>query len=133
MAIWIIRLSAILIPALLLPPLTPQIPSSGLDSSWSMVLHYAFQRHWQFGRDIVFTFGPYGFVYTRMFDPDTYWLTLSAWIAIALLIGAAVSSLLDGRHKLAAIPAIAVLYLSLRVSPDAPFLMLPLLYAVMSF
>jgi hypothetical protein len=98
-----------------------------------MVLHYAFQRHWQFGRDIVFTFGPYGFVYTRMFDPDTYWLTLSAWIAIALLIGAAVSSLLDGRHKLAAIPAIAVLYLSLRVSPDAPFLMLPLLYAVMSF
>jgi hypothetical protein len=34
----------------------------GLDSSWNMVLVYAHRHGLQFGRDIAFTYGPYGFL-----------------------------------------------------------------------
>lgn len=45
---------------------------SPLDSSWKSVLHHAFAHGWQLGRDIVFTFGPWGFCYGATYDPHTY-------------------------------------------------------------
>ena len=41
----------------------------GLDHSWNMVLVYAHRQGLQFGRDIAFTYGPYGFlVSTSYYD-----------------------------------------------------------------
>lgn len=40
------------------------VPFLGLDASDQAVLEYAFQHHFQFGRDIIFTFGPLGFLHT---------------------------------------------------------------------
>jgi hypothetical protein len=37
-------------------------PSAGLDPSWVLGIYWAFARHLQFGRDIVFTYGPLGFL-----------------------------------------------------------------------
>jgi glycosyltransferase involved in cell wall biosynthesis len=34
------------------------IASGGLESSWAQVLHYAYANNWQYGIDIVWTFGP---------------------------------------------------------------------------
>src|SRR5664280_233751 len=34
--------------------------------------HWAFARHWQYGRDIVFNSGPLGFLGVPMYDPATY-------------------------------------------------------------
>jgi hypothetical protein len=34
-----------------------------IEDSWIQALHLAFVHHLQFGRDIVFTFGPWGFLY----------------------------------------------------------------------
>jgi hypothetical protein len=39
-------------------------PALGLDLSWQLVLEYAVEHHFQFGADIVFTYGPLGFVRT---------------------------------------------------------------------
>lgn len=39
-------------------------PSLTLDTSWQTVLEYAAERHFQFGRDIVFNYGPFGFLVT---------------------------------------------------------------------
>lgn len=36
-----------------------------LDPSWHAVIEYATAHHWQFGTQIVFTFGPLGFLSTR--------------------------------------------------------------------
>ena len=36
-----------------------------LDPSWHAVMEYAAAHHWQFGTQIVFTFGPLGFLSTR--------------------------------------------------------------------
>lgn len=58
-----------------------------LDPSWCQVLDYAFGQKLRFGQDIVFTFGPYGFLYC---DPSLGQHLLmryaSAWF-LALVIG----------------------------------------------
>jgi hypothetical protein len=40
----------------------PTPPVLGLDGSWSMALLYFHQHGFQFGRDIIFTYGPLGFL-----------------------------------------------------------------------
>jgi hypothetical protein len=51
------------------PQVTPT-PQS-LDSSWQAVLIYAHQMGLQFGHDIVFTYGPLGFLSIECFSPYT--------------------------------------------------------------
>lgn len=38
------------------------IPIKGLDSSWTVGLYWAFAKGLQFGRDVIFTYGPLGFM-----------------------------------------------------------------------
>lgn len=52
-------------------PLNPKMPSAGLDPSWEFALNRAVAQHMSFGREIVFTYGPYASVITRMYDPAT--------------------------------------------------------------
>jgi len=40
----------------------PQPPAAGLDPSWRMVLVYAMMHKLQFGADLVFTYGPLGYL-----------------------------------------------------------------------
>ena len=56
----------------------------GIDDAWMQVLHAAFHRHWQFGRDIVFTYGPWGFL-GRGYDPATYPVAVIAWLLLSLV------------------------------------------------
>ena len=53
-------------------PLLPSMPSSELDSSWKMALNVAWARSFEFPRAMVFTFGPYAFLATWQYHPDTY-------------------------------------------------------------
>jgi hypothetical protein len=58
------RLIAVILVLLLWPSLCyfPFAPQTSLDASWQQVLIYAHAHHWQFGRDIIFTWGPWGFL-----------------------------------------------------------------------
>ena len=56
----------------------------GIDNAWTQVLHVALSRHWQFGRDIVFTYGPWGFL-ARGYYPPTYPVSVIAWIILSLV------------------------------------------------
>src|ERR1043165_2531648 len=67
-----------------LPSAEPQ-RATILDESWKQALHVAFRQHFQFGRDIVFTFGPWGFLYGG-YDPGTYWISVIVWAAFSLMI-----------------------------------------------
>ena len=51
-------------------PTVPPEPS--VDVSWATVLHYAWAAHWQFGRDIVFNYGPLGFLHVGIYMPETW-------------------------------------------------------------
>jgi hypothetical protein len=70
-----------------LPPPAPI--QAGIDPSWQSYLTEMFLRHAQFGRDIVFTYGPWGFLSEPRGNPAIYpWLLLGRTI---LAIGTAIS------------------------------------------
>lgn len=52
-------------------PLNPWIPGRGLDPSWVNALNQAVAQGLVFGRDIVFTYGPYASIMTRAYHPAT--------------------------------------------------------------
>jgi hypothetical protein len=80
---------AAVLAGLLLLPLAPGMPQSGQDESWSYALNEAVARHLVFGRDFIFTYGPFGSVETWLYHPATDALMLagSALIAAALCAG----------------------------------------------
>ena len=57
-------------------PLNPFLPGVDLGSSWEFGLNQAYAQKLVFGKDIVFTFGPYSSVYTRLYHPATDTLML---------------------------------------------------------
>jgi hypothetical protein len=56
---------------LFLIPFSPEMPSAGLDPSWRYALNVAVSEGLVFGRDLIFTFGPLGSVYTHVYSPQT--------------------------------------------------------------
>jgi len=62
---------------------------TGSDSSSDVVLHVAFSSGWDFGSALVWPFGPYGFIYSRSYHPDTYLFSMLAWAFLAVSLFAA--------------------------------------------
>lgn len=67
-----------------------QIPKLALDPSWAVVLEYAFEHNFQFGRDIIFTYGPLGFLNSTVSQGHLielrivfalFWSGIVAWAA----------------------------------------------------
>src|SRR6478609_2780438 len=57
-------------------PAAPEI-TRGLDESWKAFLSYAFLAGKHFGTEVVFTYGPWGFlIYPRSFPELFPWLVL---------------------------------------------------------
>jgi hypothetical protein len=115
----------LLLTFLVLLPLAPRQPVSGLDPSWTYAVNEAVARHLVFGRDLIFTFGPFGSVYTQFYHPATDALMLagSALLAMGLCIGFALLTVPRRPQLLWFLPlAVAVAH-----SPDATFMTLPFL------
>ena len=53
-----------------------------VDDPWIEMLHTAFAERLQFGRDIVSTFGPWGFLYCG-YHPATYLVSVVVWAVLA--------------------------------------------------
>lgn len=67
--------------------ISPFFPSfaggTGLDSAWIIGLNQAYANGLVFGRDLVFTFGPYAPVYSREYNPGTNTIALFGSICLA--------------------------------------------------
>jgi hypothetical protein len=72
---------------LILMPWTPFMPRQGLDPSWNEVMHFAFASRLQYGRDLIFTYGPLGFVESGLYCPETYRWVFAIRGVILLLVG----------------------------------------------
>ena len=55
-----------------------------LDYSWTQALQIGFATHRQFGTDIIFTYGPWGFLGCGYYPP-TYLISVVAWASLALV------------------------------------------------
>ena len=60
-------------------------PDNSVDSSLSGVLSYAHQQGLQFGPDLVFTYGPLGFLIFFYFSPWAAGLRMAADVALCLV------------------------------------------------
>jgi hypothetical protein len=68
-----------------------------MGDSWRAVLHLAFVDGMSWGRDIIFTYGPLGFVATAQYHPRTFTTLVLAWIFLATVtVGNAAAVLLSG-------------------------------------
>jgi hypothetical protein len=97
-------------------------------------MNEAVARRMVFGRDVVFTFGPYASAYTWMYHPDTDHLMLAADTLVGLAVAMGALSLITGARMAYLLPLPLVLCLCSRNAlfassgRDALFLVLPLLF-----
>ncbi|MFM0499357.1 hypothetical protein [Paraburkholderia caffeinilytica] len=81
-------------------------PAMGSVEVWTYALNEAVANHLVFGRDVIFTFGPFASVYTQLYHPATYPIALigSAIIAIGYCAGFALLSFKDRPLLLLLVP-----------------------------
>jgi hypothetical protein len=114
---------ALILAVLFLIPFAPAMPEDGLDPSWRYALNEAVAQGRLFGRDVTFTLGPLGSVYTRMFHPATDTLMMVASLVYAMGFAAMFALLAHPRrHVFAVFLPIAI---CLPILGDPGFLVLP--------
>jgi hypothetical protein len=116
-----------LLSGLLIVPFSPWMPAPGLDAAWGYGLNEAIVRHLVFGKDIIFTFGPFAPVYTQLYSPGTDSIMVYGGTAIALGFCSAAVVLASSRHRwlLIILPlCIASTYLKDSIFLALPFLLL---------
>jgi len=111
-------------------PLMPFFPHAGIDSAWTYAMNEAVAHRMVFGRDIIFTFGPYASAFTRHYHPATDHLMLIADTLVGLAIAAGGLALVSRGRMGYLLPLPAVL--ALIFPPDAIFLVLPLIFFLVS-
>jgi hypothetical protein len=109
-------------------PWSPTMPEAALDPSWQTMMHEAYVRHFVFGRDIIFTYGPYGFALTDQFHPRTFSLHLAIrfLIAVSCVLGLAAVTTRPLRQLFVATAALTIV-LPWGGQTDTLFAMVPLL------
>ena len=126
---WADGLAALLILAaccVAVVPLWPSFPAADLDSAWKFAVNVAVAQHKVFGRDLIFTFGPYADVYTGTYHPATDGLAMMATAIVAAALAGGLIVLTQGGWRwLAVLLSIGLSYLLLR---DPIFLLTPMLF-----
>lgn len=84
---------------LLLTPFAPPMPSAGLDGSWSFAMNVATAERLRFGKDIIFTFGPWASVYTNVYHPGTDGLMVGGSLLIAVAMAAGLFAVAAPRRR----------------------------------
>ena len=62
-----------------------RMPNTGIDPTWHLVLEKAFREGWIFGQDVIFTFGPWGFLYPKLFHSQL-WGYFAAFEALLIIL-----------------------------------------------
>jgi hypothetical protein len=115
--------------------LAPTMPEGGLQGSWTYSLNEAVAHRLIFGKDIIFTFGPYASIYTRLYSPSTVWGMLLGSLVLGSLFFACLAWL--ARETRGSSLTILVLILAVLEAPayypDALLFSIPLLVSLAVF
>lgn len=84
-------------------PFEPGFPANSLDSGWQFALNAAMAKGLVFGRDIIFTFGPYASIYTQQYHPAINTQMLWSGGLLAIAFAASLTSLTQGVQRLIAV------------------------------
>ena len=92
--LWLLGILSLVYCLLIILPWNPKGYGFDLDQSWGSALHIAIAKGMQFGRDLIYTYGPYGFTQVDLYFPDTYFssfcwrlfLALAVWLGLFRII-----------------------------------------------
>jgi hypothetical protein len=129
---WGIKLTFLIILILVFVPFSPKLPAPGLDASWALGLNQAVAQGLAFGKEIIFTLGPYSSIYTKFYHPATdlmmiggsIYLALSYWLGIVLIMRG-----IKWRWSI----AFAILLFGMIYARDSLFFSYPLLISLLCF
>ncbi|MFT4059760.1 MAG: hypothetical protein QM652_09445 [Legionella sp.] len=113
-------------------PFAPKMPDIGIDPSWAMALNQAVAQKLSFGKDIIFTLGPYAAIYTKVYHPATdgmmlwgsFYLACSYWLALLVLMRYALWTWML---------ALVVVFTGMIYVKDSLFFSYPLLLGIISY
>ena len=112
-------------------PFNPTMPSKGLDPSWVFAMNEGVARHMSFGKEIIFTFGPYASILTRTYSPATDGRMMWGSLLLAVSYGTALLFLSRGEKRY--ILLILLLFLATFGSAELLLLSYSFLIAVCAF
>jgi hypothetical protein len=84
-------------------PFMPDLPGAlplGNDESWRFALNEAVAQGLVFGRDVIYTYGPYSSIFTKSYHPATDWLMLGGGIFLGLCYAFLLIMLAKAVHRL---------------------------------
>lgn len=84
--LWLLSIIFLIYCLLMMLPWNPRIYGVDLDQSWASALHVAIAKGIQFGSDLVYTYGPYGFIQVDYYFQDTYIYAFGLRLFIALVV-----------------------------------------------
>ncbi|MED5611530.1 hypothetical protein VV867_27830 [Pseudomonas sp. JH-2] len=108
-------------------PFAPSFPVLGQDPSWHFGMLAATAERLSLGRELIFTFGPYSSLYTKVYHPQTDTQTLVAGVTLAVSLSLLIILRFSNYAPLARTLHILLLLILLRGSPDSLFFSIPLL------
>jgi len=82
----IFNVAALIYLTLLVGPWQFSMPKPGQDWSYYAVIAHALVSGWEWGRDVILTFGPLGILYSRLFLEGTLLTTAVFWILVCLVL-----------------------------------------------
>lgn len=109
------------------------MPDDGLDHSWVAVITHGASQGWQWGQDIVFNYGPFGFLWVRLFDEHVAAVTIGLQLLWSAGLAWGVARLLAPLPPAAALVAYGSVALGVAMSRDGSFFLPPLLVALGHF
>jgi hypothetical protein len=117
----------VLLFVLLIPTWDPTQPAGGLDPSWAQVITWAYLSGKHFGHDVVYTFGPLGFLFVKLYTPSTYPLVLAFTLLFGVTLGFATAAVLSPRPILERMVLLGAIIWGLLVQWEAVFFLAGLL------
>ena len=105
--------------------LAPDIPYPQQDSAWGLAINQAVADRLAFGREVLFTLGPWGAVYTGQYHPATDGMMLAGGALVAAALIGGLSALAEGGRRWFVL--LAPLLVATVGQRDPVFLALPML------
>ena len=84
LALWLAGASTLAYVCSRFVPCAPPSYHDAIEDTYIQFLHTAFAQHLQFGRDVVYPFGPWGLLYGG-YNPATHWVCVTAWLGLSLV------------------------------------------------
>lgn len=129
---WSLQILVFITVVFILVPISPEMPKEGLDPSWAFGLNQAISQGLLFGRDVIFTYGPFVFLYTKLYHPAVANSMIIASLYLSISYGGLLFFLLKNKPWYFLAFVWVALMTTLMVK-DAIFYTYPLLVAIYCF